>query len=66
MEYIFKKITKPYYLSEKKYYCPVCEHYARSFRTLNIFTLFWKFFNIHFSFKATKLKIHFVFLIMIN
>ena len=25
MFYIFKKITKPYYLSGKKHYCPVCE-----------------------------------------
>ena len=49
MEYIFKKITKPYYLSGKKYYCPVCEHYARSFRTLRIFTMFWRYFNIHLS-----------------
>lgn len=49
MGYIFEKITQPYYLSGKKYYCPVCECYTRSFRTLSIFTLFWKFFNIHLS-----------------
>lgn len=54
MGYIFKKITKPYYLSGKKYYCPVCEHSARSFRTLSIFTIFWKYFHIHYSFWKRK------------